>query len=142
VKQAILDTDTLSYVLDRRFPEVTATARQYLRVFRYLSVSAATIAEVVRGFEKVRNGLEVDRFLEDAEGFEVFPIGMAEAALAGEIMGALERSGLKIGREDPFIAATAIVNTRVLVTNNVRHYQRIVDLGYPLQLGNWRQVEG
>jgi len=140
MRQSILDTDTLSYVLDRRYTEVTTTARQYLKVFRYFSVSAATIAEVVRGFEKDQNGLAAAKFLHDAEAFEVFPFGMTEAAIAGEIMGALERRGLTIGREDPFVAATAIVNARVLVTNNVRHYQRIVDLGYPLYLDNWREA--
>jgi predicted nucleic acid-binding protein len=28
----------------------------------------------------------------------------------------------------------------VLVTGNVRHYQRIRDLGYALQLSNWRET--
>ncbi len=139
MNQAILDTDTLSYVLGRRYPEVDATAHQYLRVFRYFSVSAATITEVVRGFSKDQNGAATTKFLQGAESYEVFPIGVTEAAIAGEIMGELERRGLKIGREDPFIAATAIANGRVLITNNIKHYQRIVDLGYPLQLDNWRQ---
>ncbi len=138
MNQALLDTDTLSYVLDKRYAEVDTIARQYLRVFHYFSVSAATIAESIRGFEKDQNGMAVAKFLLEAESFEVFPLGMSEATLAGEIMGALDRHGRQIGREDPFIAATAIINGRVLVTNNTRHYQRIVDLGYPLRLDNWK----
>jgi predicted nucleic acid-binding protein len=49
VKAAILDTDILSYVLNRKHPEVDATARQYLRVFRYFSVSTITLAESIQG---------------------------------------------------------------------------------------------
>jgi len=47
--------------------------------------------------------------------------------------------GQQIGHLDPFIAATAIANDRPLVTNNTKHYQRIVDLGFPLELENWRE---
>lgn len=142
MNQAILDTDILSYVLGGRYQEVEAASRQYLRVFRYFSVSAVTISEVVRGFSKEQNGIATTKFLQGAEGFEVFPIGITEATLAGQIMGSLERTGSIIGREDPFIAATAIVNGRVLITNNTRHYQRIIDLGFPLELDNWRLETG
>jgi tRNA(fMet)-specific endonuclease VapC len=58
--------------------------------------------------------------------------------LAGRILAALSRTGQNIGDLDPFIAAIAIVNHRPLVTNNQKHYQRIVDLGFPLALENWR----
>ena len=36
------------------------------------------------------------------------------------------------------IAAVAIVRGVVLVTGNTEHYQNIVDLGYALELDNWR----
>ncbi len=39
MKEAILDTDVLSYVLAHRHPDVTAKANQYLRVFRSFSVA-------------------------------------------------------------------------------------------------------
>jgi len=28
----------------------------------------------------------------------------------------------------------------VLVTGNVRHFQRVAELGYPLEIVNWREV--
>ena len=43
-----------------------------------------------------------------------------------------------IGRADPMIAATAIIQGLELVTGNTAHYQRIQQLGYPLTLANWR----
>ena len=67
------------------------------------------------------------------------PFGANEAVLAGRILGGLIRSGTQIGPFDPFIAATAIECGRPLVTNNIKHYQRIVDLGFPLDLENWRE---
>jgi tRNA(fMet)-specific endonuclease VapC len=141
MKAAILDTDILSYITDNRYPEVSARAYQYLRVFRCLSVSSITIAEIIKGIARKHNhAQEMADFLKEAETLEVFPLYREEAVLAGQILGALLQSGRQIGPLDPFIAATAIENGRVLVTNNVKHYTRIVDLGFPLDLDNWRQL--
>jgi predicted nucleic acid-binding protein len=38
------------------------------------------------------------------------------------------------------IAGTALHATVPLVTGNVAHYERIVGLGYPLIIENWRAV--
>lgn len=60
------------------------------------------------------------------------------AVLAGAIYAELERSGQPIGRADPLIAATASVHGLTLVTGNVAHYARIPELGFPLDIANWR----
>lgn len=138
MRQALLDTDILSYVIDDRYPEVTAQARQYFRVFRYFSVSAITVCEVVEGLELSHDHVGLTDFLQRAKGFEILDVGMDEAVLAGKVLAALQRSGQKIGELDPFIAAVAIANGRPLITNNIGHYQRIVDLGFSLELDNWR----
>jgi tRNA(fMet)-specific endonuclease VapC len=39
---------------------------------------------------------------------------------------------------DPIIAAIALEHNLELVTGNAAHFQRIVRLGYPLTLVNWR----
>jgi predicted nucleic acid-binding protein len=139
MRQVILDTDILSYIIDRRYHEVVATAKQYARAFRYFSVSVVTICEIVEGLESQGNHEGTAAFLKLAKDFEVMPVETEEAVLAGRILGALTRSGQKIGDLDPFIAAVAIQNQRPLVTNNSQHYQRIVDLGFPLVLENWRK---
>jgi len=141
LKAGLLDTDMLSYVLDRRYPEVNEKAHQYLRVFRCFWISAITLAESVKGItNKPRHPEALLSFLSVADTFEFFGVQRPEAILAGHIMGALLQSGQPIGPHDPFIAATAIQRERVLITNNVKHYQRIVDLGFPLELENWRNV--
>jgi predicted nucleic acid-binding protein len=136
---AILDTDILSYILDQRFPEVVETSRQYLRIYRFFTISAISDEEVVSGYAKQGNVVRRERFLVQANGFDVIPFDRAEAEVAGDIVGALRRNGQAIGSLDPFIVATAIVNDRELVTNNSLHYQRIVDLGFPLRVSNWRE---
>jgi tRNA(fMet)-specific endonuclease VapC len=60
------------------------------------------------------------------------------AVLAGRMYGALERTGRPIGRIDPMIAAIAASENLDLVTGNQSHYQRLVELEFPLRLTNWR----
>jgi tRNA(fMet)-specific endonuclease VapC len=86
------------------------------------------------------NHIGTAAFLKLADDFEVIPLDIEEAAIAGQILGALARTGQKIGELDPFIAATAIHRSWPLVPNNTGHYRRIVNLGFPLELDNWRDV--
>jgi len=138
VNRAVFDTDALSYILDRRDPEVSDRARQYIRVFNRFTISSVTIAEVVSGLAKAQNGNGISEFHHDVETFEVLPLGIPEAALAGEIMGGLARIGRKIGPMDPLIAATAIMHDRVLITGNIKHYAEVTALGHSLRTENWR----
>lgn len=109
-------------------------------MFGRLTVSSITVAEVVEGLvgDSRIDGLR--RFLDDMENIEVLPVGVEEAILAGQIRGELTRTGQGIGELDPFIAAVAIVNGLPLVTGNLRHYERIQSLGFPLQLESWRDA--
>ena len=138
MRQCILDTDTLSYVLDARYPEVNDVSRQYYRVFGYYSVTVITITEIVEGLSAVENYAGLEDFRKRLTTYEVFPVESEEANLASEILGALRRTGQGIDDLDPFIAAISIVNSRPLVTNNSVLYQRIIDLGFGLELDNWK----
>lgn len=66
-------------------------------------------------------------------------IDLESCKVAAHIFGHLDAKGIPIGRSDPMIAAIAITNNLTLITGNTKHYQRIVDLGYPLKLENWRE---
>jgi tRNA(fMet)-specific endonuclease VapC len=65
----------------------------------------------------------------------------ADAILAGEILARLENMGQTIGMADTLIAAIAINSRRTLVTANEKHFQRVVQIGYPLSIKNWRLPE-
>jgi len=137
MRPVLLDTDILSYLGDGRHEDVAAKAGQYYRIFRYFTVSSLTVCEVVQGLQAVGNLNGVADFVRRAEGFQVLSVGLEEAIVAGKIFAALKLAGQQVGNLDPFIAAVAIVAGLPLVTNNVRHYQRIIDLGFPLELENW-----
>ena len=47
---------------------------------------------------------------------------------SGRFRALLERSGKKIGHNDLFIAATALANNAVLVTNNMDEFKRVPGL--------------
>ena len=64
---------------------------------------------------------------------KVLHFGEDEAFMAGEILARLHKTGERRGVEDIFIAATAIINRKILVTANIRHYSRIKDLN----IENW-----
>jgi predicted nucleic acid-binding protein len=65
---------------------------------------------------------------------------MQRACLAGEIYAKLERVWQRIGILDTGIAAISIQEGFTLVTSKTSHFQRIKDLGYPLQFENWRDA--
>ena len=60
--------------------------------------------------------------------FVVLPFDSDCAREYGRTRALLERSGKKIGHNDLFIAATALANNAVLVTNNMDEFKRVPGL--------------
>jgi tRNA(fMet)-specific endonuclease VapC len=134
----LIDTDVFSEVLKAKHPAIVANATAYLQTFDRLTISAVTVMEIVKGFQKLRKRDTLQRFLSGLDAVEVIPFRCAEARLAGEIYGDLERTGQPIGRADPMIAATAAIHHLNLATGNTEHFERIRMAGYPLVLEDWR----
>jgi tRNA(fMet)-specific endonuclease VapC len=61
----------------------------------------------------------------------ILPFGNDEARRAAMIRADLEKRGESIGPYDVLIAGTALANNGILVTHNVREFQRIA--GLPLE---------
>ncbi len=140
MKKAILDTDILSEVMRAKNSRVAWNASDYLKEHNRFTLSTMTVSEMVMGWHKIKDEKRTNAILAFFELQDIIPIGVEEAIVAGKILGDLERLGISIGLMDPFIAGTAIVAQLPLVTGNTRHFSRIVDLGYPLQLQNWREI--
>ena len=100
--------------------------------------NSAEDPEIVRGYHKKQATRQLENFLTVIASEEVIPLDQPAAELAGRIAGELERIGQPIGTSDPMIAATALHHGIELVTANTAHFQRIQQLGYPLNLANWR----
>jgi tRNA(fMet)-specific endonuclease VapC len=139
VNKALLDTDILSEIGKARNAIVASNAKTYLRSFGHYSLSAVTVMEIVRGFQKTQAMSRLNAFLATLPHMEVLPFEEPAAELAGRIAGELERTGRPIGTADTMIAAIAIEQGLELVTGNTSDFQRVQALGYPLTLVNWRQ---
>ncbi|ALB42862.1 MAG: type II toxin-antitoxin system VapC family toxin [Nostocales cyanobacterium LacPavin_0920_SED1_MAG_38_18] len=64
----------------------------------------------------------------------ILPFAEAEAEQTAQIRSFLKQAGTPIGAYDVLIAATAITHKLIIVTANVREFERIPNL----QIENWR----
>jgi tRNA(fMet)-specific endonuclease VapC len=136
--RALLDTDTFSEVLKGKNQNVVRNARAYRQQFGRYTVSAVTITEMFKGLQKRSREDRIQALIASLATEEVFTLDQDAAIIAGRIYGELEKAGQTIGRADPLIAGIALAHNLVLVTGNIRHFERVVALGFPLSLSNWR----
>ena len=121
-----LDTNICSYIL-RRHP--VAMVERFVGLERgQLWLSAIVAAELRFGAAKLASA----RFSASVEawlaGFDVRPWPVEATLRYADIRAALERSGKIIGGMDLLIAAHAIAEDSVLVTNNAREFLRVPGL--------------
>lgn len=121
-----LDTNICSYVL-RRHP--AAMLERFAQLQRdQLWLSAIVAAELRFGAAKLGSA----RFAAGVEawlaGFAVQPWPVAATQHYAQVRAALERSGQPIGAMDLMIAAHAMAEDSVLVTNNAREFLRVPGL--------------
>ncbi len=135
---ALVDTDILSEILRAKNPGVDSRARTYVGEHGRLAVSVVSVFEIIRGWHRVGRPDRASAFIAWLPSAELLAVDAEGAALAGEIDGALERLGQRIGIADVLIAATAIRAGRVVVTGNTAHYERMAKAGFPLRIENWR----
>ncbi len=103
-----------------------------------MAISAITMSELHHGAEKserVAQNLEVIE--EFASRLEVLPYTEKASQHYGSIRSVLEKSGQVIGVNDLHIAAHARSEGLVLVTNNVREFERIPALAVESWVGHW-----
>lgn len=127
----MLDTNIVIYVIKRRPLEVLETFNTHAG---HLCISAITLSELLHGAEK---SVQIEHNLRQVEDFisrlEVLPYGLKAASHYGEIRANLERSGTPIGVNDLHIAGHARSEGLVLVTNNLKEFERVK----ALRLENW-----
>jgi tRNA(fMet)-specific endonuclease VapC len=127
----MLDTNIVIYVIKRRPLEI-------LEVFNahagQMCISSITLAELFHGVEKssmiTKNLRKVEDFV---SRLEVLPYENTAASHYGDIRTNLEKKGIVIGVNDIHIAAHARSEGLVLVSNNVREFERVEGL----RLENW-----
>ena len=127
----MIDTNICIYVQKKKHPSVL---RKFKENFFRLCISAVTYAELVVGVEKSEKKEKNIVALRDFMRFlEVVPFDIEAAKEYGIIRAKLEKSGKVIGNNDMMIAASAKVKNMILVTNNIREFERVDGL----RLENW-----
>ena len=127
----LLDTNIVIYVMKRRPIEVLETFNQNAS---RMAISAITMSELHYGAEKSEGATQNLEVIEDfASRLEVLPYTEKASQHYGSIRSVLEKTGKVIGVNDLHIAAHARSEGLVLVTNNVREFERIPALA----VENW-----
>lgn len=128
----MLDTNICIYVLRRHSEKL----RHKFKATENLCISSVTYGELCFGIENGETSTRAARF----EQLDLFtrrliiePWDEEAARQYGSIRALLRKQGTPIGNNDLFIAAHARSINAVIVTNNVREFERIPDL--PLE--NW-----
>jgi tRNA(fMet)-specific endonuclease VapC len=126
----LLDTDALSALIKPR-PSATLSQKVMTVPLGQQFTSTVTLSELFYGAYRLQNGrARLLRRIEDTLllNRSILPFDAAAARRYGEIRAHLERRGTPIGDSDLRIAATALVHNLIVVTGNVRHFQRVPNL--------------
>jgi tRNA(fMet)-specific endonuclease VapC len=127
----MLDTNIVIYVLKRRPIQVLDIFNQNTN---RMAISSITLSELIYGAEKSQN---ISKNLEAIEDFishmEVLSYDQKTSQAYGQIKAKLENNGEMIGENDIHIAAHAISQGLILVTNNLNEFRRVPHLS----LENW-----
>jgi tRNA(fMet)-specific endonuclease VapC len=130
----LLDTNICIYI-HRRSPS------SVLERFRRLGageavISAITYGELLCGAEKSSVRTKVVKIIEEFTGtVQVLPLSADVAQTYGKVRATLEKEGQVIGGNDLWIASHAKTLGLILVTNNVREFDRVSGL----RVQNWIQ---
>lgn len=128
----MLDTNICIYVLRHR----SDTLRHKFKAIKNLCISSVTYGELCYGIEYGEPSVKGARFQQldlFTQRLLIEPWNEQAARHYGSIRAHLRKQGTPIGNNDLFIAAHARSLSVVLVTNNVREFERVPDL----LLENW-----
>ncbi len=127
----LLDTDTIIFSLKGH----EAIKKNLQKHFEDpMKICVITLMELYFGAyksEKVTGNLAKIRTIENA--FEIISIGRESADIFGMLKASLEKSGTPLDDFDLIIASCALSHNLILVTNNIKHFDKVEGL----RLTNW-----
>ncbi len=128
----LLDTNICIYIIKKKPVDVLKTLKTKLKKDIY--VSSITIAELEYGVAKSqfpeKNKIALIEFLSI---FNILPFDDTDAAEFGMIKTDLEKKGKIIGPMDLLISAQAKSKKLILVTNNIKEFERVEGI----KIENW-----
>ena len=128
----MLDTNICIYAIKNKPEQVLEKLKENLS--NGICISAITLAELQHGVEKSinpeKNSMALLQFLSI---LDILPFDDLAAVEYGKICAYLQKRGTPIGTIDMLIAAHAKTENLIIVTNNVREFERVPDL----KIENW-----
>ena len=128
----MLDTNICIYAIKNNPEQVLEKLKQNLS--NRICISAITLAELQHGVEKSmnpeKNSMALLQFLSI---LDILPFDDLAAVEYGKIYAYLQKRGTPIGTMDMLIAAHAKTENLIIVTNNVREFERVPNL----KIENW-----
>lgn len=132
MRQRLLDTDTMSFMLKDHFG-VADKARAYIREHGPVAISTITCYEILRGLHYAGATRKLAAFERFMAASMILPFDLSASRRTAGIYATLRRDGQLLEDADLFIGSIALANNCVLVTNNTDHYSRVPGL----DLENW-----
>lgn len=128
----LIDTNICIYIMNTHPPEVVNKLRGIGA--GNVSISSITVSELRYGACKskcvTKNIKRLDEFLRP---FEILPYDESASGYYGKIRSDLEKKGKVIGALDMLIAAHALSECLILITNNEKEFKRVKSL----KVENW-----
>jgi len=122
-----MDTDVCVNII--RSNEGSALRQEYAEKAHHIAVSTVTVAELQCGAQKSsdpqKNSLALTQFL---SSLCVRAFDHRAASRYGTVRASLETAGKRIGPLDMLIAAQALADNLVLITNNYKEFGRVKGL--------------
>jgi tRNA(fMet)-specific endonuclease VapC len=129
----LLDTNICIYLIKKQYPEILS---KLLKVgFDKIGISTITLAELEFGVANSTRSIEAQTaLLEFILPFEVLDFSYNAASFYGRIRKELKDKGQPVSDMDMLIAAIAMANELIVVTNNEKEFKRISGL----KIENWK----
>ena len=128
----LIDTNICIYIMNKRPVAVIEKFKQF--EISEIGISTITVSELQYGAAKStyrkKNEVRLEEFLAP---LKILSYDQTAARVYGDIRFQLEKHGKPIGPLDLLIAAHAVSQNLVLVTNNIKEFNRIKEL----KVENW-----
>lgn len=130
----MLDTNICIYAMKKKPEKVLRRLKEELD--DGVCISSITLAELEYGMKHSSNPAKNEQaLLRFLVPFSILPFGSTAASEYGEIRAYLQDQGTPIGPLDMLIAGHARAEKMILVTNNVREFERVPGL----EIENWAE---
>ena len=132
MKRCTLDTNIITAFLKNDL-RVVERVSNYLELFDKLTINIISYYEILRGLKDLGSQEKLRIFEDFIQENELVLIRKVTVEKAAEIYAYLKKDGNLIEDADILMAAIAIVEDLVLITNNTSHFIRVKGLS----LDNW-----